>query len=409
MFKKILFCFIGVVFLANVSFAANFNPTQEEKITGLYIGFYKRAADYAGLKSWLNAANSLQKQSSDPLLIMKQISFSFSSHPYFQKAYGSLNNNEFVKAIYQNMQNREGDKKGIDFWTKSLDNKEKTRSNFIADFIYITLTREVTIANFPELSKKELELAQIAQKSLLNKVEVAVFFTSLLKEKTNPVNTNLDKDNAYNASKKIVADVSDDYNSVQKAKQIIQKTQNETDPMLAILGKNSNPTESLCTINDTKNCFLMANSKYKQNDFNKAFEYYKISCDYENNKKACNNLAYMYQNGQGNSQNMYQAFSYFSKACDYFNGSQNACRALGYSHHEALGTSKNLKFAATIYQNTCDKNDFESCHNLALMNLKGEEMPQNLTKAKTLFQKACDANVNLACDGVKFTENLLSL
>ncbi|SFV71390.1 hypothetical protein MNB_SV-13-2041 [hydrothermal vent metagenome] len=46
------------------------------------------------------------------MVVFKEISKGFSTHPVFTSTYNSLNDEEFVKAIYVNALGREGDSEG---------------------------------------------------------------------------------------------------------------------------------------------------------------------------------------------------------------------------------------------------------------------------------------------------------
>ena len=90
---------------------ANINPQSAQIISALYSATFNRAPDKAGLSYWVaqyaaNSANAIQ-----------QLAAGFASHPSFTQLYGSLDNLEFVKAIYVNALGAPGDDAGISYWS----------------------------------------------------------------------------------------------------------------------------------------------------------------------------------------------------------------------------------------------------------------------------------------------------
>jgi len=77
----------------------------EEKITGLYIAFFNRAADEGGLTYWTNRGSSSPNQST----VLKELAAGFAEHPSFERAYGALDNKAFVESVYRNTLGRDGD------------------------------------------------------------------------------------------------------------------------------------------------------------------------------------------------------------------------------------------------------------------------------------------------------------
>ena len=91
--------------------------TLEEKISGLYIAFFNRAADEKGLDYWKHKGESAP----DPAAVLKELAAGFATHPSFDRAYGELDNKRFVEAVYRNALGREGDAEGVNYWTGRLN------------------------------------------------------------------------------------------------------------------------------------------------------------------------------------------------------------------------------------------------------------------------------------------------
>ncbi|MCY0912289.1 DUF4214 domain-containing protein [Massilia antarctica] len=102
----------------------------------LYIGYFGRAADVGGLKSFQDqlaklgaptSANDLSARYAKDAAVKNLIdSFGTSAE---SKALYSGDTNTFVKAIYHNVLNRDADQAGLDFWSKAIDSGSLTRAN----------------------------------------------------------------------------------------------------------------------------------------------------------------------------------------------------------------------------------------------------------------------------------------
>jgi hypothetical protein len=91
-----------------------------------YKAAFGRAPDAGGLAFWtgqLDAGTTVQAMTG-----------AFAASAEFQTAYGSVDNDGFVEALYQNALDREADAGGLDFWTGQLDSGAQTRADLIATF-----------------------------------------------------------------------------------------------------------------------------------------------------------------------------------------------------------------------------------------------------------------------------------
>jgi hypothetical protein len=207
----------------------------EIKIQGLYIGYFNRAADKEGLDFWQNRAT----QATDSSTILKELSAGFSNHPTFASTYSHLSNKDFVEAIYRNVLGKEGDSDGVIFWTQML-NQGESRSNMVSDFIEASLTTDLTVEYFPNLTLTELEIAQKRKDLISNKTLIAQKFTTLLGIHTNITNTSHPEDDpAYLASIKILTDINENASSYSEKITYLSSIINTNDPIREI---NGNPT-----------------------------------------------------------------------------------------------------------------------------------------------------------------------
>lgn len=193
------------------------NVTQEEKITGLYIATFKRAADHGGLNYWKTQSDKAVADGKDQFEALKELSDGFSKHDVFTVPYSGLSNQAFVEAIYVNTLGKAGDTGGINYWTTELNNG-MSRSDMVAYFINAVLSVAVTEENYPTLTSEELAVGQQRQNLILNKVEVALTFTNSLHSKSDVKNVSEpEDDSAYIASMKIVQGVTEDQETLTKA------------------------------------------------------------------------------------------------------------------------------------------------------------------------------------------------
>lgn len=228
---------IGIYNKSNRLITQKESVTLESKITGLYIAYFQRAADKAGLDYWINQANEEINNGGDVSTIYREISSGFASQEMSQQTYQSLDNQSFVENIYQNVSAQYGDQQGIEYWTENLD-QGVSRSDMLAGFVEALITDNLNDAQFAYLSEEELTIAQKRQNYLLNKVEVALHFTNLLEELTNVQTTPIELDRPYLASKKILVDVNEEELQASSVIGFLNLIQNDYDPIERILGSN---------------------------------------------------------------------------------------------------------------------------------------------------------------------------
>ncbi len=204
--------------------------TLKEKIVGLYIAFFNRAGDEEGLNYWENQASILGEDRA-----ISKLAEGFASHPKFTDLYSELNNREFVEAIYKNTLGKAGDSEGIDYWTTRLDSG-MSRSDMVADFISISLDFNPDEPQYANLSKEEIAIALSRQALIENKVAVSLDYIGTLKSRTdlNPQTdpsdpSSLDKDPAFKASIKILENITDNRDTVNRVEEALDLLQDRDD------------------------------------------------------------------------------------------------------------------------------------------------------------------------------------
>lgn len=84
------------------------------EVQKLYVAYFSRPADPAGLAFW---ANQLQVNAN----AYQDIAQAFSTSAEYQATYGGLANRAVVAEVYENLFSRAGETAGIDFWTNALN------------------------------------------------------------------------------------------------------------------------------------------------------------------------------------------------------------------------------------------------------------------------------------------------
>jgi hypothetical protein len=146
-------------------------------------------------------------------------------------------NQTFVEAVYRNTLGREGDAQGVAYWTALLYNG-LSRSDFVSIFVEAALTFDRNDPQYATLSEEELDVAQLRQNLLANKVEIALQFTYQLGESTNiPEDNNAKPEEtpAYIASIKIISEVNEQPESVQIVKSFLDYIQTSTENQISFI------------------------------------------------------------------------------------------------------------------------------------------------------------------------------
>lgn len=83
--------------------------TNRQQLYRLYLAYFLRMPDEAGLGFWQREMNSGRS--------LAAVSEAFALSPEFSQRYGSLSDRQFVELVYQNVLGRQADAAGLDFWT----------------------------------------------------------------------------------------------------------------------------------------------------------------------------------------------------------------------------------------------------------------------------------------------------
>ncbi|MCU1453177.1 MAG: hypothetical protein JWN46_1323 [Acidimicrobiales bacterium] len=100
--------------------------TSVAPVTRLYDAYFLRNPDTGGLSYWVG-----QLRHGRPLAA---VSDAFAASPEFTAKYATLTNQAFVQLVYRNVLERNGEAKGIWFWTFELDQHQRTRGQVMTAF-----------------------------------------------------------------------------------------------------------------------------------------------------------------------------------------------------------------------------------------------------------------------------------
>ena len=98
-------------------------------VAELYIAFFDRAPDPAGLEYWMNSG-----------LTLEQISQSFFDQPETQAKFpDGMKTEEFINEVYEHVLERTPDQAGLDYWKEQLDNGLIPKDKFILAIVNAAL------------------------------------------------------------------------------------------------------------------------------------------------------------------------------------------------------------------------------------------------------------------------------
>lgn len=84
-----------------------------DQLDRLYSAYFLRGADDSGLDYWLS-------QLAEGAMTVPQVSEEFAQSPEFNAMYGSLDDTDFVKLVYDNVLDRNADAAGLAYWTDQI-------------------------------------------------------------------------------------------------------------------------------------------------------------------------------------------------------------------------------------------------------------------------------------------------
>jgi uncharacterized protein with LGFP repeats len=108
----------------------------------LYFAYFLRRPDHSGLRYWWNRLHSGTAS-------LGAISGAFAASSEFTNRYGSLNDREFVRRVYQNVLGRAPDPSGLDYWSGQLERGVKNRGQVMTGF---SESNEYRTETWPEVA-----------------------------------------------------------------------------------------------------------------------------------------------------------------------------------------------------------------------------------------------------------------
>src|SRR5690554_6060691 len=102
--------------------------TQEtlNQVQQLYVAYYGRPADAAGLAFW---ADELEANGGDVSVIIND----FGNSAEFEARFGDLSNEELVNNLYQQLFGRDADAEGLAFYTGHLESGDLTLAQIASE------------------------------------------------------------------------------------------------------------------------------------------------------------------------------------------------------------------------------------------------------------------------------------
>jgi hypothetical protein len=100
---------------------ATVNETEVQK---LYVAYFSRPADVAGLQYWVNVLNTNPTG-------YQVMSANFAASSEYKAMYAGMSNQATVSAVYQHLFGRAAEAAGVDYWANLLDQKAITIDNVV--------------------------------------------------------------------------------------------------------------------------------------------------------------------------------------------------------------------------------------------------------------------------------------
>lgn len=147
---------------------ASLTPEQFSSFTEMYIAYFNRAPDSAGLMFWANAFATGTT--------IEEIATLFSVSAEAQALYpADAPSSTFVEAIYTNVLGRASDAGGAEFWTGVLEAGTVTRGEFVLEIL------RGARAEAPDGATPEFIAQQAVDVAFLdNKIDVGIYFSAIL-------------------------------------------------------------------------------------------------------------------------------------------------------------------------------------------------------------------------------------
>jgi len=170
--------------------------TVQQEILGLYAALYNRAADYAGLSYWVGVvgaqadsggvtmatAGATAITAADAQLLGQL--FVGAQSVYFNATYGSLNDSQFIAALYANIGGNAGEPAGVSYWLSQLSALEAhgasvqtARSEIVGEFTQEIISYDLSTQP-SSLTTMQYQGAIQRQTSFDNKLAVSLMYSS---------------------------------------------------------------------------------------------------------------------------------------------------------------------------------------------------------------------------------------
>ncbi len=103
----------------------DYNQAEHEDVLRLYAAFFNRQPDAAGARYWIvDIYEGLGAN-------LDMIAAEFALSQEFQNTYGSVNNEEYLRILYQNVLLRPPDTTGFNYWLSLLQNGQLNRGSVV--------------------------------------------------------------------------------------------------------------------------------------------------------------------------------------------------------------------------------------------------------------------------------------
>jgi hypothetical protein len=124
-------------------------------------------------------------------------------------------------------------------------------------------------------------------------------------------------------------------------------------------------------------------SLYKKGQYAQAASVYKRACD--GFARACTNLGFMYNKGQGVKMSHSLAAEYYKRGCE--NGNALGCTNLGIMYWKG-DLPRNDKHVVVLFERSCRDGDSGGCRDLGYMYKHGYGVSKDETRAAELYKQA---------------------
>lgn len=155
----------------------------------------------------------------------------------------------------------------------------------------------------------------------------------------------------------------------------------------------------MCDIGYYTGCKYLVKKALENNNTQKALSIQEKNCKKGNNlgnALSCYELGMEYKNRTITQQNFNKSFEFIKLSCDY--GLYEGCSMLGFMYGQGIGIEKNLNQSIKLWKNACSNHHAQSCMALGnLYNSKYEKNIKDTTKAKKYFKKACILDFKQGC------------